>query len=148
MLTGDGPKLIEFNVRFGDPECQVLMARLDGDLLPVLMTAAEGRLGGTEMPAWTGDAAVTVVMAAKGYPGPFERGTRMAGIEAAERLPAVKVFHAGTARDADGRLVADGGRVLNVTASGRDAAEARARAYAGVAAIDWPGGFWRSDVGR
>jgi phosphoribosylamine--glycine ligase len=147
MLTENGPKLIEFNVRFGDPECQVLMTRLDGDLLPVLLAAAEGRLGEVEAPRWSSDSAVTVVMAARGYPGPFERGTAIGAIEAADALPATKVFHAGTAREADGRLVASGGRVLNVTARGSDVAKARARAYAGVAAIDWPGGFYRSDIG-
>ncbi|MCR4283398.1 MAG: phosphoribosylamine--glycine ligase, partial [Bauldia sp.] len=145
MLTAGGPKLIEFNVRFGDPETQALMMRLDSDLLPLLLATAEGRLAGMEA-LWSDDAALTVVMAAKGYPGPYAKGGAIGGIEKANALPGVKVFHAGAALQG-GRLVSAGGRVLNVTARGATVAEAKARAYAGVAAIDWPGGFWRSDIG-
>ena len=117
MLTAEGPKLIEYNVRFGDPETQALMLRLDSDLLDLLVATAEGRLAGVA-PRWSEDAALTVVMAAKGYPGAYAKGTAIGGIERADALPGVKVFHAGTARR-DGVLVANGGRVLNVTARGR-----------------------------
>jgi phosphoribosylamine--glycine ligase len=145
MLTAAGPKLIEYNVRFGDPETQAMMLRLDSDLLELLTATADGRLAEVK-PRWRADAALTVVMAARGYPGASEKGSAIRGIERANGLPGVKVFHAGTALTADA-LVAAGGRVLNVTARGATIAEARARAYAGVAAIDWPGGFCRSDIG-
>jgi phosphoribosylamine--glycine ligase len=145
MLTAEGPKLVEYNVRFGDPETQAMMLRLDGDLLELLVATAEGRLGEVK-PRWSPDAALTVVMAARGYPGTYGKGAAIRGIERANALPGVKVFHAGTAFTGD-TLVASGGRVLNVTARGATIAEARARAYAGVAAIDWPGGFCRSDIG-
>ncbi len=145
MLTADGPKLIEYNVRFGDPETQVLMMRLDTDLLELLFATATGRLAEVT-PRWSDDAALTVVMAARGYPGPYERGSVIAGIDAAEALPGVKVFQAGTALR-DGRLVAEGGRVLDVTARGATIAEAQARAYQAVGKIDWPGGFCRHDIG-
>jgi len=146
MVTAEGPKLIEYNVRFGDPECQVLMMRLQSDLLDLLSATAEGRLAGMS-PAWSDDAALTVVMAAKGYPGAYEKGTPIAGLDRAAALPGVKVFQAGTALK-DGRLVASGGRVLDVGASGATIKEAQARAYRAVAAIDWPGGFFRRDIGR
>ena len=146
MVTAEGPKLIEYNVRFGDPECQVLMMRLQSDLLDLLSATAEGRLAGMS-PAWSDDAALTVVMAAKGYPGAYEKGTPIAGLDRAAALPGVKVFQAGTALK-DGRLVASGGRVLDVGASGATVKEAQARAYRAVAAIDWPGGFFRRDIGR
>ncbi len=145
MLTADGPKLIEYNVRFGDPECQTLMPRFDGDLLDLMLATAEGRLAGAR-PAWRDDAALCVVMAARGYPGAYEKGARIGGIDAAQALEGVKVFHAGTAMK-DGLLVAAGGRVLGVTALGASIAEAQKRAYAAVAAIDWPGGFCRTDIG-
>ncbi len=147
MLTDTGPQLIEYNVRFGDPECQVMMARLQSDLLDVLLAVAEGRLGEIDPLEWSDDAALTVVMAANGYPGKVEAGTVIAGIEAAEALlPGGAVFHAGT-RKVDGKLVAAGGRVLNVTALGHDIAEARTRAYAAVDSVVWPGGFCRRDIG-
>jgi phosphoribosylamine--glycine ligase len=146
MVTAEGPKLIEYNVRFGDPECQVLMMRLESDLLELLTATAEGRLSGMS-PAWSNEAALTVVMAAKGYPGAYEKGTPIAGIEQAEALPGVTVFHAGTALR-DGQLVANGGRVLDVGARGATIKEAQARAYRAVEAIDWPGGFFRRDIGR
>ena len=145
MITADGPKLIEYNVRFGDPEAQVLMMRLDSDLLELLYATARGRLAEVT-PRWSEDAALTVVMAAKGYPGAYASGSEIRGIERAEALPGVKVFQAGTARR-DGALVANGGRVLNVTARGSTIAEAKARAYAAVDAIDWPEGFCRRDIG-
>jgi phosphoribosylamine--glycine ligase len=145
MLTAEGPKLIEYNVRFGDPETQAMMLRLEGDLLALLLATAEGRLARVA-PRWSDDAALTVVMAARGYPGPYAKGGAIAGIAAADALPGVKVFHAGTAL-AGGRLVAAGGRVLNVTARGATIREARGRAYAAVRAIDWADGFCRSDIG-
>jgi phosphoribosylamine--glycine ligase len=145
MLTKDGPKLIEYNVRFGDPECQVLMLRLEDDLLPLLLAAAEGRLAGLA-PRWRDEAALTVVMAAKGYPGAPEKGSVIAGVE--DAAGDALIFHAGTARDASGQLVAAGGRVLNVTATGRTVSEAQARAYAAIDRIDWPGGFCRRDIGH
>ena len=145
MLTADGPKLIEYNARFGDPECQVLMMRLDSDLLPLLLAIAEGRLAEAPAPVFGTDVALTVVMAAKGYPGTPETGGAIDGIGAAEATGA-KVFHAGT-RIADGKLVAAGGRVLNVTARGADVHAAQAAAYRAVDAIAFPSGFCRRDIG-
>jgi phosphoribosylamine--glycine ligase len=144
MITVEGPKLIEYNVRFGDPECQVLMMRLKDDLLVLLNAAVDGQLA--HMSArWRDEVALTVVMAAKGYPGTPEKGTPIAGIDAATAAGA-EVFHAGTAL-VDDRLVANGGRVLNVTASGRSVGGAQAKAYSAVELIDWPGGFCRRDIG-
>ncbi|MBB3691794.1 phosphoribosylamine--glycine ligase [Sphingomonas sp. BK580] len=145
MLTADGPKLIEYNVRFGDPECQVLMARFAGDLVEVLLAVAEGRLADLPAPAFAHDAALTVVMAAEGYPGAPRTGGAIGAIDAAEATGAT-VFQAGTRRDGDA-LVASGGRVLAVTATGADVAAARAAAYRAVAAIDFPTGFFRRDIG-
>ncbi|MCD2317372.1 phosphoribosylamine--glycine ligase [Sphingomonas sp. IC-11] len=145
MLTTEGPKLIEYNVRFGDPECQVLMARFDGDLLETLRAVAEGRLADAPAPAFADAVALTVVMAASGYPGTPETGGVIGGVDAAEATGAV-VFQAGT-REVDGKLVAAGGRVLAVTATGSDVAEAQRRAYAGVDALDFPSGFCRRDIG-
>ena len=144
MLTAHGPKLIEYNVRFGDPECQVLMMRLDEDLLPLLHAAAEGRLEERAV-AWTHDAALTVVMAAKGYPGTPETGGAIAGLDTAAAQGA-QVFHAGTRAEASG-LVAAGGRVLAVTARGATVSDAQAAAYRAVDAIDFPTGFCRRDIG-
>jgi len=144
MLTAEGPKLIEYNVRFGDPECQVLMMRLASDLLDLLEAAARGRLAG-QAAAWHDGFALTVVMAAQGYPGTPRAGTPIGGLIKAESTGA-RVFHAGTALD-DGRLVARGGRVLNVTALGATAAAAQAAAYRAVDCIAWPGGFCRRDIG-
>jgi len=146
MLTRDGPKLIEYNCRFGDPECQVLMMRLESDLAEILLACAENRLGKLQPPKFSNDTALTVVMAAKGYPGTPEKGGRIEGIAQAEKGGA-KVFHAGTARADDGGLVANGGRVLNVTAVGKTVADAQARAYAAVDLIDFPTGFCRRDIG-
>ncbi len=146
MITQDGPKLIEFNVRFGDPECQALMLRLRSDLLPALIAACDGVLDTFDM-RWFDEVALCVVMASNGYPGSYEKGSEIKGIDAAESDDKVKVFHAGTARAEDGRLLATGGRVLNVTALGDTVKEAQARAYAAVDRIDWPGGFCRRDIG-
>ncbi len=146
MIAPDGtPKMLEYNVRFGDPECQVLMMRLASDLLPVLKAAADGRLSEVSL-AWKDDAALVVVMAANGYPGAYEKGSVIGGLAAAGAVPGVTVFHAGTV-DKDGAVVATGGRVLGVTALGADVREAQARAYQAVDALDWPGGFCRRDIG-
>ncbi|CAF1924538.1 unnamed protein product [Brassica napus] len=141
------PKLIEFNVRFGDPECQVLMMRLESDLAKVLLAACKGELSGVSLD-WSKDSAMVVVMASKGYPGAYEKGSIIRNLEEAEAVaPGVKVFHAGTDLDSEGNVVASGGRVLGVTAKGKDLEEARERAYLAVQEIKWPGGFFRSDIG-
>jgi phosphoribosylamine--glycine ligase len=140
------PKLLEYNVRFGDPECQVMMMRLDSDPVAALLAACEGRLAELEL-RWRADTALVVVMAAAGYPGAYEKGSEIRGLEALGDDPAVTVFHAGTSRATDGRVLASGGRVLGVTALGQDPAEAQARAYAAVDRIDWPEGFCRRDIG-
>ena len=145
MLTEAGPKLVEYNCRFGDPECQVLMMRLESDLGEYLYACATQSLGALPPPKFSDDTALTVVMAAKGYPGTPEKGGAIGGIAEAEAAGA-KVFHAGTAWK-DGKLVANGGRVLNVTARGQDIAEARQKAYGAVEAIDFPSGFCRRDIG-
>jgi phosphoribosylamine--glycine ligase len=146
MIADGAPKLIEYNVRFGDPEAQVLMLRLKSDLLPALLAIAEGHLGHVALD-WHDDAALCVVMAARGYPGAYQKGTEIRGLAAAAADPSVEVFHAGTKRDGD-LLLADGGRVLGVTARGKDIGEARDRAYRAVDKIDWPQGFCRRDIGR
>jgi len=145
MITAEGPQLIEYNTRFGDPECQVLMMRLDSDLLSALVAAADGKLGGVALD-WKNETALTVVMASKGYPGSYPKNTEIRGLDKASALEGVQVFHAGTTRDGD-RLLATGGRVLNVTATGASVAEAQARAYEAVRLIDWPEGFCRNDIG-
>jgi len=143
MITKDGPKLVEYNCRFGDPECQVLMPRLKSDLLAALWCARDGKLASLQ---WHDDVALTVVMASKGYPGNYEKGHVITGLDEAAKLPGVTVFHAGTEqRGSD--IVAVGGRVLNVTALGKDVAEAQARAYAAVQKIQWNGAFYRNDIG-
>ncbi|WP_031254982.1 phosphoribosylamine--glycine ligase [Mesorhizobium sp. L48C026A00] len=144
MISGDGPKLIEYNTRFGDPECQVLMMRLKDDLLVLLNAAADGQLAHTSV-RWRNEAALTVVMAARGYPGTPEKGSVIQGVEQAAD-DGVEIFHAGTAIDSCG-LVANGGRVLGVTATGGTVGEAQRRAYAAVDRIDWPQGFCRRDIG-
>lgn len=144
MITEQGPKLIEYNCRFGDPECEVLMLRLETDLLALLEACAAGSLAG-KTATWRADTALTVVMAAKGYPGAYPTGSPINGLAKAEALPGVMVFHAGTKRDGD-RLLANGGRVLCVSAMAATVEAARSAAYAGVAAIDWPEGFCRSDI--
>jgi len=144
MIDQDGPQLIEYNARFGDPECQVLLMRLESDLLPLLMASASGELSGVEA-IWSAQSALTVVLASNGYPGSYEKGTRISGLEGLNNVQ-THVFHAGTAQK-DGRLVATGGRVLNVTALGDSVSEAQARAYQAVNKIDWPQGFCRRDIG-
>jgi phosphoribosylamine--glycine ligase len=145
MLTADGPKLIEYNARFGDPECQVLMLRLMSDLLPALIAARDGMLKSFDL-RWYPEAALTVVMAANGYPGDYARGSAIEGLAEAAAVEGVEIFHAGTRADG-ARIVANGGRVLNVCALGRTVAEAQARAYAAVDRIRWPEGFCRRDIG-
>ncbi|VAW21971.1 Phosphoribosylamine--glycine ligase [hydrothermal vent metagenome] len=144
MLTKEGPKLIEYNVRFGDPECQVLMMRMETDLLQMLMAAATGDLLGIEA-KWRDEAALCVVLAATGYPGPYQKGGEIGNVKKVES-PEVKVFHAGT-KISGGRLLANGGRVLNVTALGATIGEAQERAYKALDAIGWKGGFCRRDIG-
>jgi phosphoribosylamine--glycine ligase len=146
MVTADGPKLVEHNARFGDPECQVLMLRLKSDIVPYLLAAATGGLAKLPAPQWRPETAICVVMAARGYPDSPIAGSVIRGAEQ-DFGPDVVVFHAGTSRKEDGTLTAAGGRVLNVCARGRDVAEARERAYAAIARIDWPGGFCRADIG-
>jgi phosphoribosylamine--glycine ligase len=146
MITAEGPQLIEYNVRFGDPETQVLMVRLKSDLLAALLAVADGVLGSFDV-RWHEDAALTVVMAAEGYPGLYQKGSEIRGLEAARAIDGVEVFHAGTRRDAAGRILADGGRVLAVTARAATIAEAQALTYRAVDAIDWPQGFCRRDIG-
>ncbi|MGX5735511.1 phosphoribosylamine--glycine ligase [Bosea thiooxidans] len=145
MITPQGPKLIEYNVRFGDPECEVLMPRLKSDILPALIAACDGVLGDFDL-RWSDQAALTVVLAATGYPAKPETGSVIRGLEKTEALENVLVFHAGT-KLKNGDLVANGGRVLNVVGLGRTVAEAQARAYRAVDAIDWPEGFCRRDIG-
>ncbi len=151
MLTNQGPKVLEFNVRLGDPETQVLIMRMKSDLLDALEAVVDERLDTAQI-EWDPRPAVTVVMASEGYPGHYERDRMIENIDAAERLPDVKVFHAGTALRADPalgrerRVVTDGGRVLNVTALGETLADARARAYEAINAIKFPGGWYRHDI--
>src|SRR5579864_2291433 len=146
MLTEAGPKLLEYNVRFGDPECQPLMMRLKSDVLPALIAARDGILGQVDL-RWHDEAALCVVMAARGYPDEPTRGSEIRGLAALAGNPELMVFHAGTRRDG-GRLIADGGRVLGITARGRDLTAARERAYRAVDLIDWPEGFCRRDIGK
>ena len=145
IIGDDGPKLIEFNVRFGDPEAEVILTRLQDDLLEFLWGAAIGALP-ERAPEFSEDTALAVVMAARGYPGPAPKGSRIGGLREAAHLPGVSILHAGTRRDGDA-IVADGGRVLAVTAIGHDLAEARARAYTAVDLVNWPAGFCRRDIG-
>lgn len=145
MITAEGPKLIEYNVRFGDPETQVLMMRLKSDLVPALLAACDGQLKSFDL-RWSDEAALTVVMAARGYPGDYARGSVIEGLDEAAKVEGVEIFHAGTR--ADGATIrANGGRVLNVTAIGESVAEAQRRAYAAVDRIRWPEGFCRRDIG-
>jgi phosphoribosylamine--glycine ligase len=145
MITAQGPKLLEYNVRFGDPECQVLMARMKSDLLPVLLAGAEGRLSEVTID-WHDDCALVVVMAAEGYPGSYKKNTVIRGLDAANAVEGVTVLHAGTARNAQGEVIATGGRVLGVTATGASVAQARERAYQAVDRLQWPEGFCRRDI--
>ena len=145
MITKDGPQLIEYNVRFGDPECQVLMLRLMSDLVPALLAARDGQLKNFDL-RWYPDAALTVVMAAKGYPGNYKKDTRIEGLDAAAQIGGVEIFHAGTKADGD-HVLASGGRVLNICARGKTVRDAQSRAYAAVNLIKWPDGFCRRDIG-
>jgi phosphoribosylamine--glycine ligase len=145
MITKDGPKLVEYNCRFGDPETQVMMMRLKSDLLTALLAMRDGQLHNLDL-RWSEDAALTVVMATKGYPGDYAKGSEIRGLDAAAKLDSVQIFHAGTARK-DGKIIANGGRVLNITATGKTVGEAQKRAYEAVGLIDWPEGFCRRDIG-
>jgi phosphoribosylamine---glycine ligase len=145
MITAGGPKLIEYNVRFGDPECQVLMPRLMSDLVPALLASRDGVLKSVDL-RWYPDAALTVVMAAKGYPGSYAKGSAIDGLDDAAAVEGVEIFHAGT-EQRDGHVLANGGRVLDVTALGKTVSEARTRAYDAVSRIRWPDGFYRHDIG-
>ena len=145
MITTDGPRLVEYNCRFGDPETQVMMMRLKSDLLTALLAMRDGQLRNFDL-RWSDDAALTVVMATKGYPGDYPKGSEIRGLDRASALEGVQIFHAGTARK-DSKIVANGGRVLNVTAIGKTVAEAQKRAYETVDLIDWPEGFCRRDIG-
>jgi phosphoribosylamine--glycine ligase len=145
MLTNQGPKVLEYNVRFGDPECQPLLMRLESDLLDVIEATVDGRLDQLEPLVWDPRPAVCVVMASEGYPGKFQRGQPIRGLEEAAKLPDVKVFHAGTA-SMDGRIVANGGRVLGVTALGTTLAAAKRQAYTAVKCIRWEGAWCRKDI--
>ena len=145
MIAPAGPKLIEYNVRFGDPECQVLMLRLMSDLVPALLASCDGMLKNFDL-RWYPDAALTVVMAAKGYPDDYARGSVIEGLDAAAEIEGVEIFHAGTKAE-DGKIVANGGRVLDICALGQTVGEAQKRAYAAVDCIRWPDGFFRRDIG-
>jgi phosphoribosylamine--glycine ligase len=145
MVTKDGPKLVEYNARFGDPECQVLMLRMMSDIVPALIASADGQLKNFSL-RWYDDAALTVIMATKGYPGEYGKGSVIEGLDEAAKVEGVEIFHAGTALK-DGRIVANGGRVLNVCALGKTVTEAQRRAYEAVDRINWPEGFCRRDIG-
>jgi phosphoribosylamine--glycine ligase len=144
MLTAQGPKLFEYNVRFGDPETQVLMLRMMSDIVPAFLASCDGQLGHFDL-RWFPEPALTVVMAAKGYPGDYAKGTRIEGLEEAAKIEGVEIFHAGTVTK-DGAILANGGRVLNVCASGKTVSEAQRRAYEAVDRIKWPDGFCRRDI--
>jgi phosphoribosylamine--glycine ligase len=145
MLTEEGPKLFEYNVRFGDPECQVLMLRMMSDIVPAFLASCDGELKHFDL-RWYAEPAITVVMAAKGYPGDYRKGTRIDGLDDAADIDGVEIFHAGTVAR-DGAILANGGRVLNVCAMGKTVTEARDRAYQAVDRIKWPDGFCRRDIG-
>jgi phosphoribosylamine--glycine ligase len=145
MLTEQGPKLFEYNVRFGDPECQVLMLRMMSDIVPAFLASCDGQLKNFDL-RWYEEPALTVVMAAKGYPGDYTKGTRIEGLDDAAAVEGVEIFHAGTVAK-DGQILANGGRVLNICASGKTVSEAQSRAYEAVDRIQWPEGFCRRDIG-
>jgi phosphoribosylamine--glycine ligase len=144
MIGKSGPRLVEYNCRFGDPECQVLMMRLKSDIVPALVACADGGLRHFDL-RWSDETALTVILATKGYPDSYPRGSEIRGLDAAAKVPGVQIFHAGTRRDGD-RMLANGGRVLNVTAMAHTVQEARERAYRAVDLIDWPEGFCRRDI--
>jgi phosphoribosylamine---glycine ligase len=145
IVTAEGPKLVEYNARFGDPECQVLMLRMMSDVVPALIACADGQLKNFSL-RWFDDAALTVIMATKGYPGSYGKGSVIEGLDAAASIEGVEIFHAGT-MDKQGAILANGGRVLNVCALGKTVTQAQARAYAAVERIKWPEGFYRRDIG-
>jgi phosphoribosylamine--glycine ligase len=145
MVTEQGPKLIEYNARFGDPECQVLMLRMMSDIVPALLACADGQLKNFSL-RWFDEAALTVIMATRGYPGDYGKGSVIEGLDEAAKVEGVEIFHAGTMAK-DGKILANGGRVLNVCAVGKTVAEAQRRAYAAVDRIHWPEGFCRRDIG-
>jgi phosphoribosylamine---glycine ligase len=145
MVTNDGPKLVEYNARFGDPECQVLMLRMMSDIVPALMACADGQLKNFSL-RWYDDVALTVIMATRGYPGDYGKGSVIRGLDEAARVEGVEIFHAGTVAK-DGQILANGGRVLNICASGKTVGEAQQRAYQAVDRIQWPEGFCRRDIG-
>ena len=145
MITDTGPRLIEYNARFGDPECQAIMSRLTSDLLEVLLAAVDGKLDQIKL-KWSNNSALTVVMAANGYPGDYKKGSEIKGLDEAEKPAGVHIFHAGT-RSENGRISAIGGRVLGITATGKTIEDAQKKAYQAVAKIDWPEGFNRTDIG-
>jgi phosphoribosylamine--glycine ligase len=145
MVTKDGPKLVEYNARFGDPECQVQMLRMMSDIVPALIASADGQLKNFSL-RWFDDAALTVIMATKGYPGDYGKGSVIEGLDEAAEIEGVEIFHAGTGMK-DGRIVANGGRVLNICALGKTVTEAQNRAYQAVDRIRWPEGFCRRDIG-
>jgi phosphoribosylamine--glycine ligase len=145
MLTADGPKLFEYNVRFGDPECQVLMLRMMSDIVPALLASSDGQLKHFDL-RWFADFALTVVMAAKGYPGKYANGTSIEGLDEAAKVEGVEIFHAGTISK-DEKILANGGRVLNICALGKTLSDAQQRAYAAIDRIRWPEGFCRRDIG-
>jgi phosphoribosylamine---glycine ligase len=144
MLTAEGPKLFEFNVRFGDPECQVLMLRLMSDIVPACLASCDGQLKNFDL-RWFADPAVTVVMVAKGYPGDYKKGSRIDGLDEAAKVEGAEIFHAGTVVK-DGAVFANGGRVLNICASGKTVTDAQRRAYQAIDRIHWPDGFCRRDI--
>jgi phosphoribosylamine--glycine ligase len=144
MLTEQGPKLFEYNVRFGDPECQVLMIRLMSDIVPAFLAACDGQLKNFDL-RWYPEPSLTVVMATKGYPGDYTKGSVIAGLDEAADVEGVEIFHAGTV-EKDGQILANGGRVLNVCASGKTVTEAQARAYQAIGRIRWADGFCRRDI--
>ncbi|MFW6357452.1 MAG: phosphoribosylamine--glycine ligase, partial [bacterium] len=146
MMTQDGPKVLEYNVRFGDPECQPLLMRLETDLLEIMLACVQGRLDQVEIKVRP-ETSICVVLAAQGYPGKYEKGMEISGIDHAEALEGVKIFQAGTTRLDDGRIVTSGGRVLGVTALGSDLATAKKQAYAAVDRIDFRGKYCRRDIG-
>jgi phosphoribosylamine--glycine ligase len=145
MVTAQGPKLVEYNARFGDPECQVLMLRMMSDIVPALLASADGQLKNFSL-RWYDDVALTVIMATKGYPGSYGKGSVIAGLDAAAAVEGVEIFHAGTVARGE-KILANGGRVLNICASGKTVTEAQRRAYQAVDRIDWPEGFCRRDIG-
>ena len=146
MITSNGPKLIEYNARFGDPETQVLMLRLKSDLLPALIACVDGQLSNFNL-RWDDGSAVCVVMASQGYPGEYRKGSVIKDIDLLNTQDNVKIFHAGTVRSSDGELLANGGRVLGITALGTDISSAQANAYQAISKINWPEGFYRRDIG-